>query len=238
MNRTNRQGEVYINNDGENLQIIEYNGVNDCTIEFEDGTIVKNVQYHNIVSGGIKNNNRKSVFGIGYIGYGIHKASIKSKHTKCYSIWRGILQRCYFQYKDFNTTYLNVNVCDDWFNFQNFAQWFEENYVEGWQLDKDLLCNSSDSKIYSPTTSCFIPQEINCLLKEQKETTGTVKIKDKYKSQIGKSKVHNHIGTFDSLEDANKAYKEEKKKYILSVAEQYKKQLNINVYNKLINYEV
>jgi hypothetical protein len=57
-------------------------------------------------------------------------------------------------------------------------------------------------------------------------------------SQLGKSKVHNHIGTFDSLEDANKAYKEEKKKYILSIAEQYKKQLNINVYNKLINYEV
>ena len=101
MKRTNRQGEVYTNNDGENLQIIEYNGVNDCTVKFEDGTIVKNVQYHNIVSGGIKNNNRKSVFGIGYIGYGIYKASIKSKHTKCYSIWRGMLQRCYFQYKNF-----------------------------------------------------------------------------------------------------------------------------------------
>ena len=31
---------------------------------------------------------------------------------------------------------------------------------------------------------------------------------------------------------------EDEKKYILSVAEQYKKQLNINVYNKLINYEI
>jgi hypothetical protein len=236
MKRTNRQGEVWTNNDEENLHILEYNGVNDCTIQFEDGTIVKNVQYHNIVSGGVKNNNRKSVFGIGYIGYGNYKASIKSKHTKCYSIWRGMLQRCYFQYKKFNTTYLNVNVCDEWFNFQNFAQWYEDNYVEGWQLDKDLL--STDCKIYSPTTCCFIPQEINCLFKEQKETTGTVKVKDKYKSQIGKNKVHNHIGTFDSLEDANKAYKDEKKKYILNIAEQYKEQLNINVYNKLTNYEI
>ena len=236
MKRTNRQGEVHTNNDKEYLQIIQYNGVNDCTVKFEDGTILKNVKYHNILSGGVKNNNRKSVFGVGYIGYGNYKASIKSNHTKCYSIWRGMLQRCYYQYKEFNITYENVNVCDDWHNFQNFAKWFEENQIEGWQLDKDLLC--TDYKIYSPITCCFIPQEINCLLKEQKETTGTVKVKNKYKSQIGVDKIHNHIGTFDSLEDANKAYKEEKKKCILNVAEQYKEQLNINVYNKLINYEV
>ena len=127
MKRTNRQGEWWVNNDGENLHIIEYNGVNDCTIEFEDGTIVKHIQYHNIVSGGIKNNNRKSVFGVGYIGYGIHKASIKSKHTKCYSIWRGMLQRCYYQYKEFNVSYENVDVCNEWHNFQNFAPLNSDN---------------------------------------------------------------------------------------------------------------
>ena len=236
MKRTNRQGEYHVNNDGESLHIIKYNGVNDCTIEFEDGTIVKNIQYHNIVSGGVKNNNRKSVFGIGYIGYGKYKASIKSKHTKCYSIWRGMLQRCYYQYKDFNVSYKDVVVCEKWHNFQNFAKWFEENYIDGWQLDKDLLYTGY--KVYSPITCCFIPQEINCLIKEQKETTGTVKVKDRYKSQIGKNKVHNHIGSFDSLEDANKTYKEEKKKYILNIAEQHKDKININVYNKLINYEV
>ena len=121
MKRTNRQGEVHTNNDKEYLQIIQYNGVNDCTVKFEDGTILKNVKYHNILSGGVKNNNRKSVFGVGYIGYGNYKASIKSNHTKCYSIWRGMLQRCYYQYKEFNITYENVDVCDDWHNFQNFA---------------------------------------------------------------------------------------------------------------------
>ena len=50
MKRTNRQGEVWINNDGETLHIIEYNGINDCTIRFGDGTILKNIQYHNIIS--------------------------------------------------------------------------------------------------------------------------------------------------------------------------------------------
>jgi hypothetical protein len=236
MKRTNRQGEWWVNNDGDNLLIVEYNGVNDCTIKFDDGTILKNIKYHNIISGGVKNNNRRSVFGVGYIGYGKHKASIKSKHTKCYSIWRGMLQRCYYQYKDFNVSYKDVVVCQEWHNFQNFAEWFEENYIDGWQLDKDLL--STGYKVYSPITCCFIPQEINCLIKEQKKTAGTVRVKDRYKSQIGKNKVHNHIGSFDSLEDANKAYKEEKKKYILNIAEQYKDKININVYNKLINYEV
>jgi hypothetical protein len=240
MKRINRQGEWWVNNDGDNLLIVEYNGVNDCTIKFDDGTILKNIKYHNIISGGVKNNNRRSVFGVGYIGYGKHKASIRSKHTKCYAIWRGMLQRCYYQYKDFNISYKDVTVCEEWHNFQNFAEWFEDNYnpetMEGWQLDKDLL--STDYKVYSPITCCFIPQEINCLIKEQKETTGTIKVKDRYKSQIGKNKVHNHIGSFDSLEDANKAYKEEKKKYILNIAEQHKDKININVYNKLINYEV
>jgi len=236
MKRTDRKGEFWVNNDGENLHIIEYNGVNDCTVKFEDGTILRNIQYHNIVLGGIKNNNRKSIFGVGYIGYGKYKASIKRKHTKCYSIWRGMLQRCYYKYKEFNTSYNNVEVCEEWHNFQNFAQWFEENYIEGWQLDKDLF--STNQKIYSPITCCFIPNEINSLLKHQKTTTGTVKVKNKYKSQIGKNKKHYNIGTFNSIEEANKAYKEEKKKYILSVAEQYKEQLNINVYNKLINYEI
>jgi hypothetical protein len=236
MKRTNRQGEWWVNNDGDNLLIVEYNGVNDCTIKFDDGTILYNIKYHNIISGGVKNNNRRSVFGVGYIGYGKHKASIKSKHTKCYSIWKGMLQRCYYQYKDFNVSYQDVVVCEEWHNFQNFAEWFEENYIDGWQLDKDLLCTGY--KVYSPIACCFIPQEINCLIKKQKETTGTVKVKDKYKSQIGKNKVHNHIGSFDSLKNANKAYKEEKKKYILNIAQQYKEQLNTNVYNKLINYEV
>ena len=89
MKRTDRQGEVWTNNDGENLHIIEYNGVNDCTIRFGDGTILKNIQYHNIISGCVKNSNRKSVFDVGYIVYGTHKASVNGKHTKCYSIWRG-----------------------------------------------------------------------------------------------------------------------------------------------------
>jgi hypothetical protein len=236
MKRTNRQGEVWTNNDGEILHIIEYNGVNDCTIEFGDGTILKNIQYHNIISGGVKNNNRKSVFGIGYIGYGIYKASIKGKHTKCYSIWRGILQRCYYHYKELNNSYKNVQVYDYWHNFQNFAKWFEENYVEGWELDKDLF--SIDKKIYSPSSCCFIPKEINCLIKEQKETTGTVKIKSKYKSQIGVNKNHNHIGTFNLLDEANNAYKKEKRKHLISIVEKYKEQLTIEVYNKLINYEI
>lgn len=236
MKRTNRQGEWHVNNDGESLHIIEYNGVNDCTIEFEDGTIVRNIQYHNIVSGGVKNNNRKSVFGIGYIGYGKHKASIKSKHTKCYSTWRGMLQRCYYQYNKFNSTYKDIKVCEEWYNFQNFGDWFEENYVEDWQLDKDIIC--PDCKIYSPETCCFVPQEINCLFKEQKETTGTTKIRNKYKSQIGINKIHKHLGNFNSLDDANKIYKKEKKKYILNIVEQYKDKLNINLYNKLIDYEI
>jgi hypothetical protein len=234
--KTNRVGEYWTNNDGEKLEIIEYKGVNNCTVRFEDGTVVENVQYHNIISKNIKNNNRKSVFGVGFIGYGNHKASVKSKHTKCYSTWKSMLMRCYYKYNENNKTYEDVEVDEDWHSFQEFAEWYLINYIEGWELDKDLLNNHT--KIYSKNNCCFLPKELNILLKESKKSTGTTKVHNKYKSQIGRNKTHIHIGSFNTIEEANNAYKLEKKKQIVTMAEKYKEQLNSVVYNKLINYEV
>ena len=42
-----------------------------------------------------------------------------------------------------NKNYLDVTVCEEWHNFQNFAKWFYENYYEisgeKMRLDKDIL---------------------------------------------------------------------------------------------------
>lgn len=62
-----------------------------------------------------------------------------------------------------------VIVCDEWYNFQNFKNWYISNYrfdleYKGinLQLDKDLL--SKNVKIYSPNTCIFLPNKINKFL--------------------------------------------------------------------------
>lgn len=36
-------------------------------------------------------------------------------------------------------SYIGVTVCDEWRSFMKFREWWLENHVDGWQIDKDLL---------------------------------------------------------------------------------------------------
>lgn len=97
------------------------------------------------------------VRGVGYIGEGKY-TSWNSKRAR--GVWDGILCRCYSEDRVIKfPSYRDCTVHEDWHNFQNFAKWFEENYIEGWHLDKDILVPGN--KIYGPDTCCFVPQEIN-----------------------------------------------------------------------------
>lgn len=60
-------------------------------------------------------------------------------------------------------TYEGCTVCDEWLYFSNFKKWFDENYIEGFQLDKDIIIRGN--KVYSPQTCCFVPKEINIISK-------------------------------------------------------------------------
>ena len=61
-----RLGEMNTNKQGYNMKIIEYNSSINITIQFEDGTIVKNKTYNNFLNGDIdKNKVRVKVFNTG-----------------------------------------------------------------------------------------------------------------------------------------------------------------------------
>lgn len=71
--------------------------------------------------------------------------------------------RCYSErWHQRKPTYIDCSVSEEWHLLSNYKQWYEENYVEGWQLDKDLLFPRN--KIYSKETCVFVPQPINTLL--------------------------------------------------------------------------
>lgn len=158
----NRVGEVWKSKKGENFTIIEYFGWDNCTIQFEDNTVLYNICYSNIKQKRVKNPNYKSVFGVGYIGQGDY---IFDSRSKCAKTWRSMLDRCY---SNNHTTYKDCIVSSEWHNYQNFAKWWEENHnpniMKSWHLDKDIINNT---RIYSPETCCFVPIQINNLFKNK-----------------------------------------------------------------------
>lgn len=184
-------------------------------------------------------NQRGKIYGHGI--FDSTKSSNESEDMKiAYSIWVRMFRRCYSD--DFKT-YNGCKVCKDWLLFSKFKEWFDENYIDGYDLDKDILFRNN--KVYSPKTCCFVPHMINSLLINCKATRGNlpigvVKNHNGFTAQIKENKKHKYIGYFDTVEDAFAAYKKEKERYIQAVAKEYydKGEISKRVYDALMKYEV
>ncbi len=236
--KKNRIGEKYITNEGYEIEIIEYFSKKNCSIIFKCGYVKKNQYFSNVAKGAVKNPYHKSIFNIGYIGTGSYSVSKNLKHTKEYMCWFSMLQRCYNKKsQEKHPTYIGCYIVEEWHNFQNFAKWFEENYIENWHLDKDILVKGN--KVYSPETCCFVPQEINSLFTKRKKDRGCY--------PIGGSKINNRyisqlrgycIGSYPTPEEAFQSYKEAKEKYIKEIADKWKGLISDKVYEAMYNYQV
>ena len=191
----------------------------------------------------VSNPYHKSVFGVGYFGIGKYNSKI---HLKIYKTWASMLQRCYdLKYQEKYLTYIGCSVDEKWHNFQNFAEWIEENYetnlIKSWCLDKDILVKGN--KIYSPKTCCFVPNEVNVLFCKAniirgKYPIGVTKVGNKYRTIVHINGKQVHLGYFDTPEEAFLTYKIAKERQIKEVAEKYKEQITEPTYQVLINYQV
>lgn len=179
-------------------------------------------------------------------GIGVNDVYVTTKDQKAYSLWVRMLHRCYDpKYLAQFPTYKGCIVCDEWVIFSNFKDWFDKNYVAGYQLDKDIL-GGRTPKRYSPLTCCFVPQEINKLLIKRGKARGDLpigvgrSIDGKYRAHITKRSIVVELGTYNNPEEAFKAYKEAKEAHIKEIASEYYKQGKIsqNVYESLLCYEV
>ncbi len=242
-----RTGEKFkVLNDYE-IEIIEYFGNRDCTIKFNDekSTTVYNVSYIQIKRGQVKNPNHPSVFSVGYFGIGKYRSREKDgDKTQSYKTWVAMLNRCYNnKYQEKHPTYVGCSVDERWHNFQVFGKWFEENFKEGFDLDKDLLFKHN--KVYSPETCCFIPQEINKLFTKSNKTRGQYPIGVSFNKEfklfgayLRKDSTQSFLGYFKTPEEAFQAYKKAKEKEIKSIAKFCKYILQGRVYQAMINYKV
>jgi hypothetical protein len=74
-----------------------------------------------------------------------------------HAIWCGMLGRCRPDGRQ--PTYRDCTVAPEWLRWSNFRVWWEENHVEGWCLDKDLLVPGN--RVYGPTTCMYVPRQAN-----------------------------------------------------------------------------
>ena len=246
----NRTGEENINNQGLKMWIREYRGALDIDVEFENGYISKNKKYDCFKYGAIKNFLNEEVCGVAYFGDGKYNGK-----SECYSTWATMINRCN-NHKDKrnNWWYKDCTVCKEWYNYQNFAQWYQENYYnckeETMCLDKDILVKHN--KIYDPNKCVFAPNRINVLFTKSNKARGQYPIgvykKEDYNKFIAQcsiyengKKKHKYIGSYTNVEEAFNAYRQFKESYIKQVADEYKsKYPNFpqKLYDAMYSYEV
>lgn len=239
-----RIGERHKNSENYYCTIIEYYSFRNCTIQLEDGNILTNIEYGNLKKGNVKNPFHPSVCGVGYVGQGKYKVKVKGVLSPIYEVWRGIIRRCYsIENQKKHPTYKDCTVDERWHNYQIFAKWYEDNHVEGFHLDKDILVKGN--KIYSPETCCFVPRDINNLFIKAQNKRGKYPIgvhinknTNKYIALVGRGFGQEWIGAYDTPEEAFQAYKVAKEAYIKEVADKWQHLITPQTYQALINYTV
>lgn len=203
-----------------------------------------------VKNGQVKNCLQKSVYGIGCFGEGNYDAKVCGKFTPEYQLWIGMMTRVYDP-KCFvkHPTYRVVSVCEEWLNFQNFAVWCQdkigfkahESNGRAYNLDKDILI--PNNLVYGPSACCFLPNHINVALKGRQikksaELPAGVywhNASNSYVAQVTMDDVQTHLGCFQTIDAARKAYRREKKAYLRRLAERYKGVMCAEAYQALVD---
>lgn len=133
-----------------------------------------------------------------------------------YVKWKSMLTRCYYEkYRFKHPSYKDCCVCEEWLRFSKFKAWMEVQDWEGKELDKDLLI--PNNKVYGPETCLLISSRINQFLLENGARRGDQPIgvylhrpSGKFLAQCfsvttGKKQ---HLGYFDTPEEAHEVWKE------------------------------
>lgn len=111
----------------------------------------------------------------GIFGVGINDVATPMKKNKKilthYSVWRGMLGRCYdSKWHARFPTYVGCTVDPCWHRLSVFKAWYDEHYRPGFDLDKDILVPGN--KVYGPDTCVFVPQRLNKLLTDHRGARG------------------------------------------------------------------
>lgn len=242
-------GQDFETNNCGKCKVVEYLGYGKVVVEFDKSGHHITCRVSHLQRGNVRDPYFPTVYSKGYIGVGRFNRADKKE----YRLWEGMLFRCYNKKsRTKNPSYENVEVCEDWLNFQNFAEWchnqdfFTGKDIEGrsYQLDKDILVKGN--KIYSPENCCFVPQEVNAFLTSRKSCRGKYPVGVQFEKETGRFRAlmsggtgkTKHLGRFSTPEEAFLKYKFVKEGLFKELAGKWKGKIDDRVYQALSNYSV
>lgn len=186
------------------------------------------------------------VCGVGFDSKGNYKSSDGSKPTKVYSVWRGMIERCYHPRQLIRRpNYLGCTVDEIWHDFQNFAKWYENHEYsgKGYELDKDILIQGN--KLYSPETCCLVPRDLNMLFTSATRARGEYpqgvhyyKPLDKFCARISIHNKTKYLGYHETPERAFQVYKKAKESHVKEMANLWFGNIEPRVYSALMDWKL
>lgn len=159
---------------------------------------------------------------------GVGVRDVKTPTSTCpyYKLWARLLHRCYNPVaQSHNPAYVGCSVAPEWHHLSAFMGWMQQQDWQGKALDKDLLVPGN--KVYGPDTCVFVSRQVNNFLTDRahhrRDGLGVVyrPATGKYLaacSQLGSGKAH--LGVFDTAEEAHEAWRAEKHRLALLLADQ------------------
>jgi len=142
-----------------------------CSVQFiNTGSTRHKIHTSAVYTGSVRDWWAPIWFGVGYLGEGeLNFLTDSGEISDAGSVWAGMLARCYDNKSDAYSSYgaKGINVCNEWHNFQNFAEWFySQKREKGWHLEKDLK-NPENAKQYNPDNCEFVPPAVNNMFQKQ-----------------------------------------------------------------------
>lgn len=223
-------GEIRENTKGTKMIIIAERNGQDIDVEFLDGHhyIKEHTTYVNFKRGEIKNPFDATVNNFGYTGAGKHPASENgNKLTQLYLKWKNIINRCTDDL-EMHANYKDCIVCEEWKNFQNFAEWYENHYYDIGQerlhVDKDIKYHGN--KVYSPYHCILVPQSVNEVFKENFGRSKKVDADLPYtikRCTTGYSVSYRSksLGVYKTVDEAINIYLKAKQNWVIEVIDKY-----------------
>ena len=174
------------------------------------------------------------------------------KNVKEYDLWTGMLERCFSEKSQTRyPTYKSCSVSDNFLNYSFFYDWCQGQIGFGkvdekgrsWCLDKDLLFVGN--KTYSETACVFVPNEINLFFTDRGNDRGEYpvgvgfhKASGKFRAQCAVNGKPQHLGYFNTPQEAFNAYKPFKEALCKQLALKWQHEIDSRLFDAMMKWEV
>lgn len=224
IDKSERIGQIFNHPKYGEFEIIDYDNCENVTIIFKKTGSTQKTSYSHIC--------KLEVFDAQHCGQYGNKKGSKLRNVNAYKCWYNMIHRVHN-----SKAYKEATICDEWYNFSIFEDWYSSQYKEiGWHLDKDL--KNKGNKEYNPANCCFIPSQINTFIVKYLRSKGYSynKRRRKFEAYCRENGDYVHLGMFDNENEARNSYIAYKIKVANNLIEKYDKVLDKEIKQAILNY--